>query len=503
MSLVAYDPVVSLPPSARTRSDRLVQKIIPYVLLLLLCGILFLPGLATGELYKTESLRALIAAEFLRSGSWIVPTLYGEPLLTKPPGMYAAIALASLPLGSVQAWSARLPSALAATLTVFLGYATFRRYLDRRAGLVAALILPLSIMWLERVPSAEIDMVQVAWVTAALLFFVRALEEAEGNRRAQLERAWWQAALLCVAGGFLTKWTAPAFFYLTVVPLLWWRGRLRLLWSWAHLLSASLAALPCVGWGLMVAILVGWDPLYETVRREALQHLSPAHHSRPYPWDELLTFPLVFLLTNLPWSAFALGTLNTRFRTLWDQGGQRLLQTLHCWTWANLLFWTLVPGHRPRHGMPLQPGLAGLAAFVWIAWMSGKVRWPIRRVRPGTVLLGILAAWLVIKLTFVSAIIPARDPRREPRAKGELLSTLVAEHATLYLFQVKDEGILFYYGRPARRLPSPEQLPRQAEPVYCLLTEAEWRGWPTDRPAEVLGRLRDEQGEPIVAVKVP
>src|SRR5467141_1016822 len=65
--------------------------------LILLSGFLFFYGLNAGELYRTESLRAIIAAEFLRSGNWIVPTLYGEPLLTKPPGMYAAIALASLP----------------------------------------------------------------------------------------------------------------------------------------------------------------------------------------------------------------------------------------------------------------------------------------------------------------------------------------------------------------------------------------------------------------------
>ena len=83
--------------------------------LLIWCGSLFFYGLATGELYRTESLRAIVAQEFLRSGNWIVPTLYGEPLFTKPPGMYAAIALFSWPFGAVNEWTARLPSALAAT----------------------------------------------------------------------------------------------------------------------------------------------------------------------------------------------------------------------------------------------------------------------------------------------------------------------------------------------------------------------------------------------------
>src|SRR5262249_35498019 len=100
-------------------------------------------------------------------------------LFTKPPGMYAAIALASWPLGSVTEWTARLPSALAATATVFLWFWYFSRQLGRRAGLLAAVILPISLMWLDKATAAEIDMMQVAWVTAALLCFLRALESAE------------------------------------------------------------------------------------------------------------------------------------------------------------------------------------------------------------------------------------------------------------------------------------------------------------------------------------
>src|SRR4051812_45761077 len=89
-------------------------------LLLAWCGLLFFYGIGAGELWRTESLRAIIAQEFLRSGNWVVPTLYGEPLFTKPPGMYALIALCSAPFGGVTEWTARLPSALAATLTVRL-----------------------------------------------------------------------------------------------------------------------------------------------------------------------------------------------------------------------------------------------------------------------------------------------------------------------------------------------------------------------------------------------
>ncbi|HYT89372.1 MAG TPA: hypothetical protein VEL76_11755, partial [Gemmataceae bacterium] len=71
-----------------------------------------------------------------------------------------------------------------------------------------------------------------------------------------------------------------------------------------------------------------------------------------------------------------------------------------------------------------------------------------------------------------------------------------------YLFRLKDEGIMFYYGRPVLRLASPADLPCRGTPVYCILEEAEWEQWQTPRPVQVLHHLTDEQGAPIVLVRV-
>src|SRR5262245_47988841 len=105
------------------------RRLSAQLLLLLWSALLFFVGLAAGELYQTESLRAILGAQILRSGNGVVPTLYGQPLLTKPPGMYVAIALVSWPFGGVTAATARLPSALAGTATVLLFYVTFARCL--------------------------------------------------------------------------------------------------------------------------------------------------------------------------------------------------------------------------------------------------------------------------------------------------------------------------------------------------------------------------------------
>jgi 4-amino-4-deoxy-L-arabinose transferase-like glycosyltransferase len=130
---------------------------------ILLCAslVLFFYGLSAAELWRTESLRAIIAQQMLESGNWIVPRLYGEPLFTKPPGMYAAIALCSLPVGRVTDFTARLPSALAATACVLMFWWYFKRHLGRMAALAAGLILPMSLMWIDKASSAEIDTLQV------------------------------------------------------------------------------------------------------------------------------------------------------------------------------------------------------------------------------------------------------------------------------------------------------------------------------------------------------
>jgi 4-amino-4-deoxy-L-arabinose transferase-like glycosyltransferase len=464
------------------------------------CGFLFFYGLNSGEFYRTEGLRAILGAECLLTGNWVVPTLYGEPLLTKPPGMYAAMALVSWPIGRVTEWSARLPSALAATITVFLFYWYFTRQLGRLGGFIVAMILPASFMWLDKASAAEIDMMQVAWVSAAILFFFRAVEVEDEPGNGGLR--WWLFALGCVAGGVLTKWTAPAFFYGTAIPLLWWRRRLRLLVSRGHLLGVLLAMAVCSTWLATVAARAGWNALYETVGREAFLHLSPARSHRPYPWLETLVHPVRVLGMNLPWSAFMLLTLRPQFHRGWDERGRRLLQGLHCWLWPNLVFWSLVPEHSARHSFPLFPAIAGLAAMVWLAWFEGRLIWPARfHVSPAWALVGIILVWVVVKVVFVEVVSPARNHHRDPRQKAEVLASHVPANQLLYLFDLKDEGIMFYYGRAVRRLADPSRLPSPREPMYCILTKSEWQRWPAPVKPEALEWLTDEQGDAIVVVK--
>ena len=362
-------------------------------------------------------------------------------------------------------------------------------------------------LWLDKVPSAEIDMTLVGWVTAALVLFHRALESESA--------AWWVLALLCVAFGTLTKWTAPAFFYFTVVPLLAWRGELRLLLGWRHLLAAGVAVGVCTLWASAVAQQVGWETLVGTVQSEAAYRFAPKSAARGYPFSEVGTYPLLVLAAHLPLSLFALATLRPSFFQRWDDRGKLLLQLLHCWTWPNLLFWSLVPNHNVRYALPLSPGLMGLGVMGLLVFMktnpqSPSLRgkgaffspFPLREGGRGVrfFLLAFLFLWLIAKIVFVQFVIPHRTANRNPEPIAAGLRELVPLDRPLYLFHLKDEGVMFYYARPAVRLRVPRELPPGA---FAVLIRQEWEDRAAFGHVELVHWMPHQQDAPLIVFRAP
>jgi 4-amino-4-deoxy-L-arabinose transferase-like glycosyltransferase len=463
------------------------------------CGVLFIYGVSAGPLYRTESLRAIIGRECL-NGNWLFPVLYGEPFLTKPPGHYAAIGLCSLPFGEVSTTTARLPSVLAAGAAVFLIYRLFRDVLNEDAALVAALVLPTSVLWLDKAPSAEIDMTLAGWVTASIVMFHRAVERDS--------TAAWLVALLCVAAGTLTKWTAPVFFYLTIVPFLAWRRELARLLCWKHLLACAMALVACGLWASAVAERVGWPVLVETIESEVRYRFATRGAGRNSL--DVAVYPLIVLAAHLPLSGFALLTLRPGFWQRWDERGRRLLQLLHCWTWANLLFWSAVPNHNVRYALPMSAGLMGLGAMALIdlvgcmrpaacergtALHHGRVR------TIGMILIaGLLGLWLIVKVAFVEVAVPLRTADRNPTFAATALRNRVPADQPLYAFRLKDEGVMFSYGRPVVRLHDPRDLPSGS---FAVLIRREWEDRAAFGHLQLVDWLLDQQGDPLILVQAP
>lgn len=140
-------------------------------------------GIGSHSLWTPDEPRdAAVGKAMWSGGDLVVPRLNGRPFLEKPPLAWWAQAAAFQALGASDA-TARVPSALFATLTLILTYAVGRRLGGERAGWLAAGALACTAEFCEDMGRAIVDPPLVLMVTLAYAGFavlVTGREAAEG-----------------------------------------------------------------------------------------------------------------------------------------------------------------------------------------------------------------------------------------------------------------------------------------------------------------------------------
>src|SRR5262245_37990510 len=127
------------------------------VLLALVCYLLFFHGLQRlGFVGPDEPRYAAVAREMLVSGDYVTPRLHGLPWFEKPVLLYWGSALGYAIFG-LNEFGARFPSALGATLCVFLTYFGGRRLWGRAAALFGALVMASSVGYFAFARAASTD----------------------------------------------------------------------------------------------------------------------------------------------------------------------------------------------------------------------------------------------------------------------------------------------------------------------------------------------------------
>src|SRR5262249_8439204 len=91
------------------------------LIVLVAAGLVYWPFLGHSGFAFSEGQRVFPGWEMARGGDWLVPRLFGQAYLRKPPGMPWAIALASFVFGENE-FSARSVSALAVTLGALISF---------------------------------------------------------------------------------------------------------------------------------------------------------------------------------------------------------------------------------------------------------------------------------------------------------------------------------------------------------------------------------------------
>ncbi|WP_439623820.1 hypothetical protein [Gemmata sp.] len=115
-------------------------------------------------------------------------------------------------------------------------------------------------------------------------------------------------------------------------------------------------------------------------------------------------------------------------------------------------------------------------------------------------LVAFLAVWLVAKVAFVQCVVAARGEKRNAEPIGVELRERVPAGEPLHLFRLKDEGVMFYYARPAVRLRDPRDLPAGA---FAVLIRQEWDDRAAFGHLQLVYWMHDQQGDPLIVVRAP
>ncbi len=171
-------------------------------LLALVAGATVLSGLGAYPLLDPDEARHAEVAREMAAGhgvrALLLPTLELQPYREKPPGFYWLAALAYAALGVTEA-AARLPSAIAALLTVLAVYWWAVPRYGVPGALAAALVLTTSVGWYGLARFVNLDMTLTACIAVGVLAGLAWLEHA-GNGRAPL-LPWITAGLGTVVKG--------------------------------------------------------------------------------------------------------------------------------------------------------------------------------------------------------------------------------------------------------------------------------------------------------------
>jgi len=392
-----------------------------------------------------------VSVHMANGGSWLVPELDGHPHLSKPPLTYWAQAACIRLLGPTEA-AARMPSLVAATLTMLLVAAAAHRLGGMRVAMTSLGTLCLMPMFMLLGRLATTDSLLAFFWTASLLLGAASAQTGRARHAALM----WTA----VAAGLMTK--GP----LALVPpalvagwlLLGRRGAdLRRL----HIGAGLPAALgPVAAWAILVVLrepqaVSIW--LHETVARAA----GTGDHAEP-----MWFFIPVFLAGLFPATAMlVLPGLNGSWRQAWASlRSGRIPALLSLAVIVPLVMFSLISGKLVSYLLPLCPPLAILNGLMLERWLDGTNDRAVAGWRPPDVIVtssicvllataaAIAAAvwtrwpvgWLALPLLVIpgaylwSWMIWKRGPRA--RALGMAAIFVVSMASWMWAFELEDEA---------------------------------------------------------------
>lgn len=332
------------------------HRLAPYALLLALCALLYLPGLAALPVTDRDEARfAQATRQMIESDDYITIRFQDEPRHKKPVGIHwaqAACARLAAPFaGEDSIWPYRAPSVLGATLAVLLSFALLRPHVGVAAALLAAALLASSLLLIVEAHLATTDALLLAAIVAAQgALMSRVL------RPAHHPRAWSMLFWIAQALGILIKGpVAPLVSSLTLVG---WRlggNRVRPLTLLHWHLGLPALVLIIAPWLIAVSRATGGSFLRDAWLGDLFPKLISGHESHGFPPGFYL---LLVTLTFWPGSLLA----GFALAAAWRDRADPVLRFLLAWLGPAWIAFEVVPTKLPHYVLPLYPALAALTA---------------------------------------------------------------------------------------------------------------------------------------------
>jgi 4-amino-4-deoxy-L-arabinose transferase-like glycosyltransferase len=396
------------------------------VLLAAVCALVFLLFLGKTPFHdKGEPREALVVRDIVLEGRWLLPLKAGEHMASKPPLFHWFAAGASFLRGEMNEATIRFPSALFATLGVFLCYFFGRRLYDAGTGLWAALILATTALYYAAGTEARVDMTLVFLVTLSLVLFFSIY-------RGFLKHGIWWYVFFMTAGASVTA-KGPVSIVLcalVITAFLLLQKRWDIFRTMLCHPGLLLGMLLCVAW-YAAALYLGGDQFFnrqfvkENFARYFVRGEGGTGHQKPFYY-----FVPYLFTWGMPWTLFLPGLIWSYFS---DQFRRREdLLFLGLWAATVFLFFSLSAGKRPPYILPLYPPLALLIA-VWLRDQTFGTFWKASYFKIVAVfalltgaLLGAGLAICLIRLDVVSMLLSLGVTMQEDVAAeiSNLLSTL-------------------------------------------------------------------------------
>jgi len=322
------------------------------LLLLLLSYPLFFHKLGDRDIWSPdEDEYVQVNREMVRDGHWIFPTANGRPYYIKPPlfnWLGSALALVN---GKVTEYTSRLPSAAAAAIGLVLIYMLGKGLFGQRAGLLSALILGTTPLYIEFGRWIQINMISTVMLTACLGLFYWGYAD-ERRRTAAYLLMYVPAGLGTLNMGLVNAVMPAIVISLYLIAVKDFKHILRLKIGWGILIYLAIVA----PWAILV-MLQGEHVRQAFVLSNFTRYFGEFAHARPF-YYYLTTTPPYFL----PWFVYLPGAFYLCFsRHTAAQRRQLLLPFV--WVAGLFVFFSLSNTKRSEYLLPIFPAMALLVGY--------------------------------------------------------------------------------------------------------------------------------------------